>query len=158
MILCYHARHMQEIHWSKLLSGMYGLMAKSSVATLNICQILMRLMDSLSLQLFGFYKIIEIIFIFMIIPSFLISCCFISRIRICLSSKEDITIFSPRTRSWRKFLDTEKIGCGRKYFTKHMELPTLETWTRCWNQIIFGDLFTKVYSDLTWLLFTGTVI
>ena len=40
---CYHARHLRQIHWSKLLSGMYGLTAKSSVATLNICQILMRL-------------------------------------------------------------------------------------------------------------------
>ena len=37
-ILCYHARHLQQINWSKLLCG---LMAKLSLATLNICQILM---------------------------------------------------------------------------------------------------------------------
>ena len=41
-ILCYHARHLQQIYWSKLLCGMYGFTAKSSIATLNICQILMR--------------------------------------------------------------------------------------------------------------------
>ena len=41
---CYHARHLQQIHWSKLLCGMYGFMAKSSVSRLNICQILMRLL------------------------------------------------------------------------------------------------------------------
>ena len=41
-ILCYHASHLQQIHWSKLLCGMFGLTAKSSVARLNICQILMR--------------------------------------------------------------------------------------------------------------------
>ena len=40
---CYHARHLQQIHWSKLLCGMYGLTAKSSVPRLNICQLLMRL-------------------------------------------------------------------------------------------------------------------
>ena len=28
---CYHARHLQQIHWSKLLCGMYGFTAKSSV-------------------------------------------------------------------------------------------------------------------------------
>ena len=39
---CYHARHLQQIHWSKPLCGMYGLTAKSSAPTLNICQILMR--------------------------------------------------------------------------------------------------------------------
>ena len=39
---CYLARHLQQIHWSKLLCGMYGLTAKLSVARLNICQILMR--------------------------------------------------------------------------------------------------------------------
>jgi hypothetical protein len=42
MILCYHARHLLQIHWSKLLCGMYGFMAKSSVSRLNICRILMR--------------------------------------------------------------------------------------------------------------------
>jgi hypothetical protein len=41
-ILCYLARYLQHIHWSKLLCGMYGLTAKSSVSRLNICQILMR--------------------------------------------------------------------------------------------------------------------
>ena len=41
MILCYCASHLQQIHWSKLLCGMYGLTAKSSVATMNICQLLM---------------------------------------------------------------------------------------------------------------------
>ena len=40
--ICYHASLLQQIHFSKLLCGMYGLTAKSSVATLNICQILMR--------------------------------------------------------------------------------------------------------------------
>ena len=40
---CYHAKHLQQIHWSKLLCGMYGLTAKSSVPRLNICQLLMRL-------------------------------------------------------------------------------------------------------------------
>ena len=44
---CYHARHLQQIHWSKLLCGMYGLMAKSSVPRLNVCQILMRYRGSL---------------------------------------------------------------------------------------------------------------
>ena len=42
LILCYHARHLQQIPLSKLLCGMYGLTAKSSIARLNICQILMR--------------------------------------------------------------------------------------------------------------------
>ena len=42
LILCYHPRHLQQIHWSKLLCGMYGLMAKSSVAPLNILGLLMR--------------------------------------------------------------------------------------------------------------------
>ena len=42
LILCYHARHLQQIHWSKLLCGMFGLTVKSSIAGLNICQILMR--------------------------------------------------------------------------------------------------------------------
>ena len=42
LILCYHARHLQQIHWSKLLCGMYGFTAKSSISRLNICQILMR--------------------------------------------------------------------------------------------------------------------
>ena len=41
---CYHARHLQQFHWSKLLCGMYSFTAKSSIALLNICQILMRLM------------------------------------------------------------------------------------------------------------------
>ena len=34
-LLSYHARHFQQIHWSKLLCGMYGFTAKSSVATFN---------------------------------------------------------------------------------------------------------------------------
>ena len=38
----FHARHLQQIHWSKLVCGMYGLTAKSSIARLNIYQILMR--------------------------------------------------------------------------------------------------------------------
>ena len=41
LILCYHARHLQQIDWSKLLCGMYST-AKSSISRLNICQILMR--------------------------------------------------------------------------------------------------------------------
>ena len=32
---CYHARHLQQIHWSKLLCGMYGFTAKSSVPTFD---------------------------------------------------------------------------------------------------------------------------
>ena len=28
---CYHARHFQQIHWNKLLCGMYGFTAKSSL-------------------------------------------------------------------------------------------------------------------------------
>ena len=43
--LCYHARHLQQINWIQLLCWMYGFMAKSSIATLNICQILMRRKD-----------------------------------------------------------------------------------------------------------------
>ena len=39
---CYHARNLQEIHWNKLLCGMYGFTAKLSVPRLNICQILMK--------------------------------------------------------------------------------------------------------------------
>ena len=42
LILCYHARHLQQIHWNKLLFWMYGLAVIASVPTLNICQILMR--------------------------------------------------------------------------------------------------------------------
>ena len=30
---CYHARHLQQIHWTKLFCGMYGFTAKLSVAT-----------------------------------------------------------------------------------------------------------------------------
>ena len=48
MPLCYLARHLQEIHWSKLVCGMYGLTAKSSIARLNIYQILMRLRNQFS--------------------------------------------------------------------------------------------------------------
>ena len=40
LFLCYHTRHLQQ---NSLLCGMYGFTAKSSVATLKICQILMRL-------------------------------------------------------------------------------------------------------------------
>ena len=39
---CYPTRHLQQIHWSTLLCGMCGFPANSSVATLNICHILMR--------------------------------------------------------------------------------------------------------------------
>ena len=46
MFLCYHARHLKQIHCSQLLWGMYGLTAKSSIARLNICQILMRYFSS----------------------------------------------------------------------------------------------------------------
>ena len=35
-------RHLQEIHWSKLLCGMFGFSAKSSVTTLNILQLSIR--------------------------------------------------------------------------------------------------------------------
>ena len=42
LILWSHARHLQQIHWNKLLYGMYGLMIKLPISRLNICQILMR--------------------------------------------------------------------------------------------------------------------
>ena len=42
LCLCYHARHLQQIHWSKLLCGIYGFMAKSSVSRLNILRLLIR--------------------------------------------------------------------------------------------------------------------
>ena len=42
LILCYHARHLQQIHWNTNLCRMYGLVLIASVATLNICQILTR--------------------------------------------------------------------------------------------------------------------
>ena len=45
LCLCYHARHLQKIHWSKLLCGIYGFTAKLSISRLNICQILMRWAD-----------------------------------------------------------------------------------------------------------------
>ena len=34
-IFVYHARHLHQIHWSKLLCGMYGFTAKSSVTTFD---------------------------------------------------------------------------------------------------------------------------
>ena len=46
----YHERYLQQIHSRKLLCGMYDFMAKSSIATLNICQILMRLSLDFSLK------------------------------------------------------------------------------------------------------------
>ena len=42
-ILCYHARHLQQIHSDENFCRMYVLSTIVSVATLNICQILMRL-------------------------------------------------------------------------------------------------------------------
>ena len=39
-ILCYHTKHLQQIHWIEKFCRMYGLAV--SVAKLNICQILMR--------------------------------------------------------------------------------------------------------------------
>ena len=55
-ILFYQARHLQQIHWSKLLCGT----AKSSVARLNICQILMRCRNCmLNLE---YYVILVLIF------------------------------------------------------------------------------------------------
>ena len=42
LCLCYHARHLQQIHRSKLLFGVYGFTANLSLATLDICQMLMR--------------------------------------------------------------------------------------------------------------------
>ena len=41
-ILCYHARHFLKIHWNENFCRIYGLGVIASVATLNICQILMR--------------------------------------------------------------------------------------------------------------------
>ena len=37
--LCYHTTHLQQIDSSKVLCGMYGLMAKSSGSTLNILRL-----------------------------------------------------------------------------------------------------------------------
>ena len=41
---CYHARHLQQIHWNKFLCRMYGFMAKSFIARLNIVRLLIRKM------------------------------------------------------------------------------------------------------------------
>ena len=41
-ILCYRARHLQQIHWNENFCRMYVLAVIASVARLNICQILMR--------------------------------------------------------------------------------------------------------------------
>ena len=46
LCLCYHERHLQQIHWIKHLCGMYSFTGKLSIARLNICQILMRLQHS----------------------------------------------------------------------------------------------------------------
>ena len=40
--MVFHTRHLQQIHWSKLLCWMYGFTAKSSISILDICKILMR--------------------------------------------------------------------------------------------------------------------
>ena len=42
LVLCYHARHLQQIHWNENFCRMYGLAVIASIARLNICQILMR--------------------------------------------------------------------------------------------------------------------
>ena len=44
LILCYHARHLQQIHLNENFCRMYSVGVIASVATLNICQILMRCM------------------------------------------------------------------------------------------------------------------
>ena len=50
LCLCYQSRYLQQIHWSKLLCGMYGFTAKWSIPTLNICQILMRFRNVITNQ------------------------------------------------------------------------------------------------------------
>ena len=42
LILCYHTRHLEQIHWNENFCRMYGLAVIASVARLNICQILLK--------------------------------------------------------------------------------------------------------------------
>ena len=42
LVLCCHARHLQQIHQNENFCMMYGLAVIVSVVTLNICQILMK--------------------------------------------------------------------------------------------------------------------
>ena len=46
VLSCYHARHLQQIHWNENFCRMFGLAVIASDAWLNICQILMRLVEA----------------------------------------------------------------------------------------------------------------
>ena len=88
MILCYHTKHLKQVHWNENFCRLYRLAKILSVARLNICQILIRWVD------YFCYALCTIV----VLSSFLMGA------SLCTANLKNIVFFGPWNLAFKMWI------------------------------------------------------